>query len=76
MIGESMKENKKKVIMYTTLGIIALGIVALTITYAYWRLTKEQTKHNEISTGCFNIEFTGENDILLEKAYPMKLEEL
>ena len=71
-----MKENKKKVIMYTTLGIIALGIVALTITYAYWRLTKEQTKHNEISTGCFNIEFTGENDILLEKAYPMKLEEL
>ncbi len=71
-----MKDNRKKVIMYTTLGIIALGIVALTITYAYWRLTREQTKHNEISTGCFNIEFTGENDITLDKAYPMKPEEL
>ncbi len=66
-----MKENRKKVIMYTTLGIIALGIVALTITYAYWRLTREQTKHNIISTGCFNIDFVGENDILLEKAYPI-----
>ena len=67
-----MKESKNKVIIYyTTLGIIALGIVILTITYAYWRLTKEQTKHNEISTGCFDIDFVGENDILLEKAYPI-----
>ena len=71
-----MKEKKKKVTLYITLGIIAIGIIALTVTYAYWRLTKEQTKKDVLQTGCFNINFTGENDITLNKAYPMKPDEL
>ncbi len=71
-----MKEKKKKVMLYITLGIIAIGIIALTVTYAYWRLTKEQTKKDVLQTGCFNINFTGENDITLNKAYPMKPDEL
>ena len=71
-----MKEKKKKVMLYITLGIIAIGIIALTVTYAYWRLTKEQTKKDVLQTRCFNIEFTGENDITLNKAYPMKPDEL
>ena len=62
--------------MYSILGIITVLIVTLTITYAYWILTREQTGENVVNTACLNINFTGENDITLDKAYPMKPEEL
>ncbi len=42
------------------------------ITYAYWRLTKEQTNENVVNTACLDFEITNEqDDINLTKAYPI-----
>ena len=71
-----MKNNKKKILIYSILGIITVLIVTLTITYAYWILTRQQTGENVVNTACLNITFTGENDISLDKAYPMNEEQL
>ena len=71
-----MKTNKKKILIYSILGIITVLIVTLTITYAYWILTRQQTGENVVNTACLNITFTGENDISLDKAYPMNEEQL
>ena len=70
-----MKDNKK-IIISSILGVIALCIITLSLTYAYWQINKNQTGENVVNTDCFNIEFVGENDINLPKAYPMKDEEL
>ncbi len=71
-----MKNNKKKILIYSILGVVTLLIVTLTITYAYWILTRQQTGENVVNTACLNISFTGENDITLDKAYPMNPEQL
>ncbi len=71
-----MENNKKKILIYSVLGVVTLLIVTLTITYAYWILTREQTGENVVNTACLNITFTGENDITLDKAYPMNEEQL
>ena len=71
-----MKNNKKKILIYSILGVVTLLIVTLTITYAYWILTRQQTGENVVNTACLNINFTGENDITLDKAYPMNEEQL
>ncbi len=73
---EEKKNNKKKILIYSILGIITVLIVTLTITYAYWILTRQQTGENIVNTACLNISFTGENDITLDKAYPMNDEQL
>ncbi len=73
---EEKKNNKKKILIYSILGVITLLIITLTITYAYWILTREQTGENVVNTACLNISFTGENDITLDKAYPMNPEQL
>ncbi len=72
-----MKEkNNNKTYAFIVLGVIGTIILTLGITYAYWRLTKEQTGENVVNTDCFNIEFTGENDITLDKSYPLEDDEL
>ena len=73
---EEKKNNKKKILISSILGVITLLIVTLTITYAYWILTRQQTGENVVNTACLNISFTGENDINLDKAYPMNEEQL
>ena len=73
---EEKKNNKKKILIYSILGVVTLLIVTLTITYAYWILTRQQTGENVVNTACLNISFTGENDITLDKAYPMNPEQL
>ena len=73
---EEKKNNKKKILIYSILGVVTLLIVTLTITYAYWILTRQQTGENVVNTACLNISFTGENDITLDKAYPMQPAEL
>ncbi len=71
---KKLLQNKK--FKYTLIGIIATIIICLGVTYAYWLLTKEQTEKNVVNTACLKITFTGENDINLDKAYPMKEEQL
>ena len=50
-----MKNNQKKILIYSVLGFVTLLIVTLTITYAYWILTREQTGENVVNTACLNI---------------------
>ena len=71
---EDKKENK--IFIMVLIGIIGVCLITIGLTYAYWILTKQQTGENVVNTACLNINFTGENDITLDKAYPMKPEAL
>ncbi len=68
---EEKKNNKKNYILIIG-GIIAAIMLTFGITYAYWRLTKEQTNENVVTTACLDFEITNEqDDINLPKAYPI-----
>ena len=69
-------KKQNKTFIMVLIGIIGVCLITIGLTYAYWILTKQQTGENVVNTACLNITFTGENDITLDKAYPMKLEEL
>ena len=71
---EDKKENKTFIMVL--IGIIGVCLITIGLTYAYWILTKQQTGENVVNTACLNITFTGENDINLDKAYPMNNEQL
>ena len=64
----AIKENKKAILIL----ILLLMMICVGISYAYWQLTSQQEEANLVNTGCFEIVFTEQNDIQLEKAYPMK----
>ena len=56
--------------------MLAVCIVLIGGTYAYWRLTVTLTGVNEIASSCFDITLANEqNDINLQKAYPISDEE-
>ena len=66
--------NKKTVITVTS--IVAILLVIIGVTYAYWLVTKTQTNQNVISSGCLDISLTGEkNDIELTDQFPMSDED-
>ncbi len=71
---EDKKENKTFIMVL--IGIIGVCLITIGLTYAYWILTREQSGENVVNTACLNINFTGENDIGLDKAYPMNNEQL
>ncbi len=71
---KKLLQNKK--FKYTFIGIIATIIICLGVTYAYWLLTKEQTEKNVVKSACLKIDFSGENNINLDKAYPLEENEL
>jgi len=65
--------KKKK---YIIIAIILIGILAIIgVSYAVWQLTLTQKTTNVVNSTCFKIEFTDENPISLDKAYPLKDEE-
>lgn len=57
--------------MLFIVGVIFLICIFTGITFAYWQFTLRQTNTNIVTTDCFNITFTGNNDINLQKAYPI-----
>ena len=66
--------NKKTVITVTS--IVAVLLVIIGVTYAYWLVTKTQTNQNVISSGCLDISLTGEkNDIELTEQFPLSDED-
>ena len=67
-------KNKKTVITITS--IVAVLLVIIGVTYAYWLVTKTQTNQNIISSGCLDISLTGEkNDIELQDQFPLSDED-
>ncbi len=69
---------KNKKTMIAIVSVIAVVLVLIGVTYAYWLVTKEQQGENVISSACLDIEMT-ENpqyeDITLQDQYPMSDEE-
>ena len=51
-------------------SIVIVVVATITITYAYLSFTSTQTGANNLSTGCFDIEFTESSSIQLT-SYPM-----
>lgn len=68
-----MKEKlKNKKVIYGIMGVILMLLVVVAVSYAYWLLTKVQTKPNKITAGCIDISLTNEeNEITLTNQYPM-----
>ena len=66
-------EQKKK---YMLLGVIGVLLLLIGVSYAYWRLTLTQTGTNEITSSCFSLTLTNEqNEISLQKAAPISDED-
>ena len=65
-----MKElfkSKKKVFYLSVMGILIL----IGASYAVWQLNLTQENPNLISSACFDISFTDQDNIHLENTYPM-----
>ncbi len=73
-----MKLNGSNKKIYVLVMLVIIGIVIFTfgLTYSFWQYTNTQTGENVVNTECFSIDFTGENDIDIPNAYPMKDDEL
>ena len=54
------------------IGVCALVLSVVGVTYAFWQLRLFQNSEDTIASSCFDIELVSEQDaILLEKAYPI-----
>ena len=62
-----MKKNKALFILSIMIGILAV----IGISYAIWQLNFTQTNSNVISSACFDITLTDQDDINLQRAYPI-----
>ena len=60
-------DKKKKVIYISILGILLF----IGGSFAVWILNFSQTNSNVISSACFSISYTDQDDIHLERAYPI-----
>ncbi len=69
-----MLENKRKSVLIAV-GLLIICFFVIGVSYAVWSLTFTQTDSNVVTTGCFKVEFTDQNPITLDKAYPMSDEE-
>ena len=68
--------NKKQKILLGCISLLLLFSVVIGISFAYWQLSVKQTKENQASTKCLNIELEETNHgILLSEAYPISDEE-
>jgi len=67
---QNKKLTKKKLMLF--IGIFAVTLSVVGISYAYWILTYQQTGINKLATSCFSLSLTNEkNDINLTDAYPI-----
>ena len=63
---------EKKKTSFMILGVCALVLSVIGVTYAFWQLRLAQKDQNTIGSSCFDVELIDEKDaIQLEKAYPI-----
>lgn len=66
-----MLRNKKKIIL-TILVVCLIGLVGISMSYAYWQFTYMQTDNNVAISKCLKLEMTNEKDeINLSNMYPI-----
>ena len=69
-------DNKLAIFLFVLIVFfVCVGLSYAYLSYAYWRLTLTQSNSNLVTSDCFSLEFTDENDITLQNAYPMDDEE-
>ena len=67
---------KNKKITIAIISVVALLLVLIGLTYAYWLVTKTQTNSNIISSACLDITLDDESDAInLGSQYPLSNEE-
>ncbi len=67
------QKNNNKTYLLITLGVLGAIMLTLGLTYAYWRLTREQTNENVVTTACLDVEIESQqDDINLQKAFPVE----
>ena len=73
-VGEySMKNQKTRIAI---ISVVALLLVLIGVTYAYWVLTKMQTNSNLVSSACLDITLDNESAAInLGSQYPMSDED-
>ena len=72
-----MDENgSKKKIGLVILSLCLIGIVAIGVSYAWWRFTTMQTGENTAISKCLKLELSNESDAInLTNMYPITDEE-
>ncbi len=54
------------------IGLMLIGCIYITQSYALWIVREEQTNENEVEVGCFSVGFTEKSEsINLNNTYPM-----
>ena len=54
------------------IGLMLVGCLYITQSYALWIITEEQTNENEMDVGCFSIGFSEQSEsIKLDNTYPV-----
>ena len=54
------------------IGLMLMGCLYVTQSYALWIVTEEQKNQNEMEVGCFSIGFSEQSEsIKLDNTYPM-----
>lgn len=71
---EKVDNSKKKLILILTICVMTLLLV-VGISYALWQQTRVQEGTNYIASGCFGVEFVGNNPINLTNSFPIPTEE-
>jgi hypothetical protein len=71
MSTQENNNNKRRNIILSVIAILLTISIVIGISYAYWASRVTQTSNNTISSDCLKLEFTDENPIELEKAYPI-----
>lgn len=63
-------KSKSKLLLISIIIIFILTIFIGT-SYSLWQIINTQEENNVVTTSCFNIEFSGDNDINIENTYPI-----
>ena len=61
--------GKKKCSKILLIFGVLIGVVG--VSYALWRASFSSTNDNSLTATCFNVSFTDQNNISIEKAYPL-----
>ena len=66
------KAKKRNKIIGITIGLVIVAIVAVSISYAYWQVTKTQQDKNTMISACLDLDLTSETEgIKLQSAIPI-----
>ena len=63
--------SKSKVITLTIIGVLLAMSVLIGVSYSLWRITLTQETSNTLTTSCFDVTFTEDDNISLQNAYPL-----